>query len=71
MFNMPYKFKTGLQVIKQANNSHGKTEKQLRQRNRGCVPAQIRVSVWMTIHLCSKELEDVSRMVRKISLKNT
>lgn len=35
------------------------------------VPAQMRVRVWMTIHLCSKELEEVSRMVRKISLKNT
>ena len=31
----------------------------------------MRVRVWMTIHLCSKELEDVSRMVRKISLKKT
>lgn len=37
----------------------------------GFVPAQIRVSVWMTIHLCSKELVDVSRMFRKISRKNT
>ncbi len=34
-------------------------------------PAHIRVRVWMTIHLCSKELDDVSRIVRKISLKNT
>lgn len=31
----------------------------------------MRVNVWITIHLCSKELVDVSRMVRKISLKNT
>lgn len=31
----------------------------------------MRVSVWMTIHLCSKELVDVSRMVRNISRKNT
>ncbi len=31
----------------------------------------MRVSVWITIHLCSKELVDVSRMVRKISRKNT
>lgn len=37
----------------------------------GFVPAQMRVSVWITIHLCSKELVDVSRMVRKISRKNT
>lgn len=35
------------------------------------VPAQMRVSVWITIHLCSKELVDVSRMVRKISRKKT
>lgn len=31
----------------------------------------MRVRVWITIHLCSKELVDVSRMVRKISRKNT
>lgn len=31
----------------------------------------MRVSVWITIHLCSKELVDVSRMVRNISRKNT
>ena len=35
------------------------------------VPAQILVRVWMTIHLCSKELVDVSKMFRKISLKKT
>ena len=40
-------------------------------KHRGQLPAQMRVRVWMTIHLCSKELEDVSRMVRKISLKKT
>lgn len=34
-------------------------------------PAQMRVRVWMTIHLCSKELVEVSRMVKNISLKNT
>lgn len=44
---------------------------QRQREDSGVVPAQMRVSVWITIHLCSKELLDVSRMVRKISLKNT
>lgn len=35
------------------------------------IPAQILVSVWITIHLCSNELDDVSRIFKKISLKNT
>lgn len=35
------------------------------------LPAQMRVRVWITIHLCSKELVDVSKMVKKISRKNT
>lgn len=34
-------------------------------------PAQILVSAWMTIHLCSNELLGVSKMYKNISLKNT
>ena len=36
-----------------------------------CASAQMRVSACITIHLCSNELLGVSRMYRKISLKNT